>query len=140
MTERSPAVIDRMRQHGSIFGLVTRFGVGGGLATGLYAFLVATLGWLTAWQSMPIHLLAFALALPVSYLLQRNFAFRDRQTYARTFPRFLATATMAFALSTGAIYVGTQLLSWSTVMTFAAAILTVVAANFFALLFWVFAR
>lgn len=118
--------------------ILLRFCLSGGLSTALYAAIAIMLGWLTDWTGMRIHLAGFMIALPVSYLLQRNFAFRSQTRHSRTFPRFAVTAILAFVLSTSAIHYGIQVWGWPPIPTFLVAIAMVSIANFMVLLLWVF--
>lgn len=124
-----------MRQ---LWFLIVRFGLGGGAATLTYALLSFGFSQWTAATDMAAHISAFCLAIPVSYLIQRNFVFRDAQSMRRTLPLFIATAVFAFILSTSAIYVCRSILMFPELTSFAVAVIAVVVANFLLLFFWVF--
>ncbi|MEP2639748.1 MULTISPECIES: GtrA family protein [Roseobacteraceae] len=121
-----------------MFPLLLRFGLGGGVATLVYAGLAFALSTWTQTTSMATHFWAICLAIPSSYCIQRFFVFRDKQAMARTLPRFMVTACFAFSLSTVAVYLCESTFGLPKVLSFLVATAAVVSANFLLLLGWVF--
>lgn len=123
-----------------VFGKFVRFGLVGLASTALYGILAVFLHAVTTLAPMPVHILAFAFAIPFSYLAQKGFAFRNRNRHADTLPRFILTAVVAFGLSSGAVYYATAVLGLHYLFGTFATMVLVPVANFLVLLLWVFAH
>lgn len=77
-----------------------RFGFSGGIGTLLYGLLAISMSYLSQLDAMAVHVLAYALCVPVSYLLQRNFTFRYEGQHRVAILKFITAAVLAFCVST----------------------------------------
>jgi putative flippase GtrA len=116
---------------------LVRFGLTGGLATLLYGLFAMAIYAVAGWSTLAVHTLAFALAIPVSFFGQMLFTFRYRGARLRALLRFLATAAIAFSLSTVAVYVVEQR-GWHYAVGIVVTMLIVPLISFLMMLLWVF--
>lgn len=81
---------------------------------------------------------AFAVTLPVAYLAHGKVSFSD-SPYDHFQPlRFVISTATSFILSTGGMYVITEVAGWSYLLGIAWNWLTIPAMNFISYMFWVF--
>jgi putative flippase GtrA len=114
-----------------------RFGVVGLSASLLYAILVGGLlrqhvGLLLA------HCIAYATAIPYSYLAQRGFTFRSSSVHLTSLPRFLLTNGASFLLSTAIVAISREL-QLPAAVAVSAVVVVAPLINCFCLNAWVFA-
>jgi putative flippase GtrA len=115
-----------------------RFALVGGSATLLYALFAIGLHQLWALPVLVGHVLAYLLAVPLSYLGQRHFAFSYRGPQLPALGRFLVTAGLAFAVSTCVVYVGDEVFHWHYLVAIGITMILVPTVSFIAMLLWVF--
>ena len=115
-----------------------RFGISGALATLFYGTIAYILTLLTAFNFMSIHVVACVVSIPLSYLLQKIFTFRSALSHQQTFPRFMITAVVAFALSTGLAHWVTKILEYPDCAGFLSVMIIVPIISFTLMQFWVF--
>jgi putative flippase GtrA len=124
----------------SLPGRLVRYGVSGGLSalTHLTVGLVAR----TVLGQPPVmaSTVGFAASVAVSYLLQRAWVFRATAGHAVTGPRFLTVTAGAFALNTGVLWIGAELLGGPYVAVQMVAILLIPGLNYLLNSRWTFAR
>ena len=88
---------------GATVAQLVRFALSGGLATILYAVVAIGLARATELDAIAVHVLAYFICIPMSYLLQRGYTFRHTGSRAVSGLRFLVVATTAFLASTVAV-------------------------------------
>jgi putative flippase GtrA len=82
--------------------------------------------------------LAFMVIVPLSYVGQRQFTFRDAGRVSFQRLRFGLMATSSFLAAAGAMYLVTEILHWSYLIGILLNWLIIPAINFFVNLVWVF--
>jgi putative flippase GtrA len=118
-----------------LFKLI-RFGAVGLSASLLYAILAGALLQLRIGLILA-HCLAYAAAVPYSYLAQRGFTFRSSSAHLVSLPRFLLANGASFLLSTGIVAIFRELqLPAAGAVT--AVVVVVPLINYFCLNAWVF--
>jgi len=115
-----------------------RFAIVGGSATLLYGVFVLIIHALADPPALAGHTLAYALAVPVSYLGQRSFTFRYRGPEGRAVRRFLITVTVAFVISTAAVWLCDAVLGLPYYVGMLVTMAVVPLVSFAAMLLWVF--
>jgi putative flippase GtrA len=113
-----------------------RFGAVGLSSSLLYGLLASVL-LRTQIGLLPAHCIAYALAIPYSYVAQRGFTFRSSRSHMISFPRFLLTNTISFLLSTGIVATATAL-QLPPAIAIAAVIIVVPLLNYLCMNAWVF--
>ena len=121
-----------------LFFEIIRFGIAGGAATLLYGLLSLLLTWSTGRPAITVHVLAYFLALPVSFLAQGLFTFRYRGKKAHAFTRFLVVAVVAFGLSTVSVYFLRDIPVYGRYLGIVATMLLVPLISFVTMKLWVF--
>jgi putative flippase GtrA len=113
-----------------------RFGAVGLSSSLLYGLMASAL--IHAHVGLVVaHCIAYALAIPFSYLAQRGFTFRSSRSHVMSFPRFLLTNAVSFLLSTGIVAMSTAL-QVPAAAAIAAVIVFVPLINYLCLNAWVF--
>ena len=116
---------------------LVRFVLVGGATTLLYAALALGLIFLGGLRPLTAHLIAYAIAVPVSFLGQKFFTFRFAGDQQRALRRFLASTLAALLLSTVgmALVVRAELPSYSGILLTMA---SVPATSYLMMALWVF--
>lgn len=81
-----------------------RFGLAGGLSTLFYGVCAWCLVYLVAQPPVVASIIAYLLAIPVSFVLQRRFAFRSLGNVRAELPRFLLVQGTNLVASTGTMH------------------------------------
>ena len=81
-----------------------RFGLAGGLSTLLYGVCAWCLVYLIALPPVVASIIAYLLAIPVSFILQRQFAFRSLGNARAELPRFLLVQGTNLVASTATMH------------------------------------
>lgn len=82
-----------------------RFGISGGLSTLCYGIFTLLLTYITPWSPFLLHTVAYLLSIPISYLMQRDFSFRDRGSKLKSFKKFVIAIFFTFLLSSILIFI-----------------------------------
>jgi len=113
-----------------------RFGAVGLSSTLLY-WLLATVLLRLSIRLMIAHCLAYALAVPLNYFMQRGFTFQSSGSHANSLPRFLITCACGFLLSTGIVEI-TAILRLPAEVAVTAVIVVVPPLSYLCMSTWVF--
>ena len=119
---------------------VLRFGAAGIASTLFYFAAIAALLAGTGLRPVLASALAYLLALGLSYLLQSRFAFRAATDSTAQVARFVVTAFVGLAFSSGAMFVVTAVLSWPGIAGAAIVCVLIPVANYLVFRSWVFAQ
>lgn len=121
------------------FGEVVRFGAVGVLATGVHAAAFALLVELGRARAITASMLAFLVALTVSYAGHRYWTFASAGTASSgAFTRFFATALLGLGLSAGSTFVIVDAMGASYRYALGFVVLAVPLSTFALSKFWVF--
>ena len=123
----------------SFFGRILRYAVVGTTISVIYSITVVTLvdGFYLPSPTIA-SMMAFAIMLPAAYVAHRYVTFSDTAPDPFQPWRFVATATVSFAVATIGIYVLTEILGHSYYLGIALNWLLIPGANFLIYLIWVF--
>ena len=114
-----------------------RFGVVGGLATGVYG--LATSGsHALGLAHYAANLAGFALSMAVSFLGHFYWTFGKRSEHGRHFLRFLVMSAFGFALSNAILYLVLTIARGSFAAAIAANVVTVPVLTWMAARYWTF--
>lgn len=115
---------------------LVRFGAVGLSSSLLYGLLASLL--LRMHVGLVIaHCIAYALAIPYSYVAQRGFTFRSSHSHLISLPRFLLTNVLSFLLSTGIVAMATAV-QLPAAVAIATVIIVVPLINYLCMNAWVF--
>ena len=117
---------------------IWRYGLVGVCVSVLYSLFVIALVDGQGTNPTVASVFAFAAAMPLSYIGQRHFAFRDAGRVSFQPLRFGLMATSSFLAATGAMYLVTEIFGWSYLIGILLNWLIIPAVNFFVNLVWIF--
>lgn len=116
-----------------------RFGAIGILATVVHVAAVVILVESGALRPIWANLIAFCVALMVSYAGNHQWTFRAVSRHAHYFPRFAAISLTGLLLNQAIVYVGTELLRLDYLWALAVVVLVIPILSFAASRWWAFA-
>lgn len=122
----------------SLIHKLIRFGISGGTTTLLYGLLSWSMLAATSLPFLIVHTISYALCIPVSYLLQRNFTFQHKGTHKVSIPRFATLNLIAFLVSTFAAGIASFVFGTPDWIAVLIVMITVPIASFIAMWLWVF--
>ncbi len=115
---------------------ISRFGTVGIVASGVHVAIgMAAYHW-AGLEAFTANLLAFTVALCVSYAGQTALAFPGARRSAQSFSRFVAVAVIGLALNQAIVVIVTRWLAAPYWVALATIVTTVPALTFVALKFW----
>jgi putative flippase GtrA len=115
-----------------------RFVIAGGVSTIFYVIFAFILSINLTTEFLYIHILAFCLAIPFSYFLQKDFTFQLKGQHRAASWRFLTTTLVAFTITTliSFLLVDIWLVAqWGYILMVA---VTVPVISFISMRYWVF--
>jgi putative flippase GtrA len=115
-----------------------RFGIAGGASTLLYALFAFILSSIFSIKFIYIHLTAFFMAIPFSYLMQRGFTFRHKGSHKKTSWRFLITTLAALGVSSLTSFYLVDIADAPEWIGIATVMLIVPLTSYAAMSYWVF--
>jgi len=98
-------------QRSGVIGQLIRFGISGGITTGLYALVYSPLAKFGITTPMVAHLAGYVVAMVSGYLLHSKWSFRghgERDNLARTGGRFFIVSLVSLALNSFFVWVLTE--------------------------------
>jgi putative flippase GtrA len=113
-----------------------RFGAVGLSSTLLY-WLLANVFLRLSIRLMTAHCLAYAIAVPINYSMQRGFTFQSSASHGDSLPRFLIISACSFLVSTGIVETAT-ILRLSPAVAITAVIAIVPLLSYLCMSTWVF--
>jgi putative flippase GtrA len=116
-----------------------RFGLVGFAATLVHVMTVVALVEGGAMRAVWANLVAFSIALAVSYLGNHRWTFQSGSPHGFSFPRFAAVAVAGLLLNQAIVYAGTELLGVSYLWALAVVVLVIPTLGFAASRWWAFA-
>ena len=122
------------------FDKLVRFAIVGASATLAYAVFAVLFEHAAGLDPLLGHLLAFWLAIPLSFVGQCYFAFRYQGRKLPAFGRFAFTAVGAFLISTGVSYYTNDVLEMPYYVGVGITVVIIPLFSFVVYLFWVFAE
>jgi putative flippase GtrA len=136
---------DELREKGGLLRLVplrfrrlARFGMAGVASTIFYFVATNILLLLTSATPVLASILAYLLSWGVSYLLQSRFTFGVASDSTAQVVKFLLTAAVGLAVSSGAMFVVTETFLWPSYAGAAVVCILIPVANYFVFRSWVF--
>lgn len=121
----------------ALFWRVVRFIVSGGATTVVYAAIATVLTMVLAYPLWIGHSVAYAMCLPLSYWLQKNFTFQVLAAVRTARARFLFQSLVTYGVSTMIVTLS-ELIAVPRLVTIALVCFTVPAISFVAMQLWVF--
>ena len=109
---------------------IARFGLVGGLASATYALIVLVLVDAMAMNTSLASVLAYLLAIPVSFFGQKHFTFGSSAAARGEFARFLIVQGVSLLLSLVVMRAVTDWLGWSHRIGILAVIIVIAVVNY----------
>lgn len=116
-----------------------RFGLAGGLSTLFYGVCVWCLVYLIALPPVVASIMAYLAAIPVSFILQRRFAFRSSGNARAEWPRFLLVQGSNLVASTATMYLVVNVFHANPTIGVLVTMLVIPLLSFVMMHLWVFA-
>ena len=117
---------------------IVRYGLAGVLATAIYFVAVFLLVERAGVAPVPAAVIATAIVIVTSYLINRTFVFDTDRSHHSAFTRFALASLLGIAANTGLMYVATKVFAWPYLVGAALTILVVPPMNFLVNQFWAF--
>jgi len=117
---------------------VIRYGVAGVLATAIYFLAVFLLVERAKITPVTAAVIATAIVIVTSYVINRVFVFDTNRAHHSAFARFVVASLFGIAANTGLMYVATKMFAWPYLVGAALTILVVPPMNFVVNQFWAF--
>lgn len=109
---------------------IARFGLVGGLASATYALAVLVLVDVMAMNTSLASVLAYLLAIPVSFFGQKHFTFGSKASAQGEFARFLVVQGISLVLSLLVMRAVTDWFGWSHRVGILAVIIVIAVVNY----------
>jgi putative flippase GtrA len=120
-------------------GQLARFGIIGGLATATHVAVAVVAVEVFGWAAFWANLLAFSMAVAVSYLGNHRWTFARSGGHARYLVRFVTVAIASLGLNQTIVFLIVDEFGWHYLWAITAVVLVVPASGFIASRHWAFA-
>jgi len=117
---------------------IVRYGLAGVLATAIYFLAVFLLVERGGVAPVTAAVIATAIVIVTSYVINRAFVFDTNRAHQSAFTRFVLASLLGIAANTGLMYVATRVFAWPYLVGAALTILVVPPMNFLVNQFWAF--
>jgi putative flippase GtrA len=122
----------------SMTGRVIRYGIAGLIATAIYLFAVFVLVARARVAPVTAAVIATAIVIVTSYLINRAFVFDTNRAHHSAFARFLIASLFGIAANAALMYLATRVFAWPYLVGAALTVVVVPPMNFLVNQFWAF--
>jgi putative flippase GtrA len=122
----------------SMIAKLFRFGLAGGLSTLFYGVCAWCFVYLISLPPVVASIIGYLLAIPVSFILQRKFAFRSLGNARAELPRFLLVQATNLVASTATMHAVVNLFHANPTIGVLITMIVIPLLSFITMHFWVF--